>query len=63
MKEYPAREVYDELGCSKRLSESVKNLVYFDDFDLLLEFIKNSKYTNVLVLGAGDLYDKIKNAE
>ncbi len=62
-KEYPAREVYDELGSSKRLSEKVKNSVYFDDIDLLLKYIKDSKYTNVLVLGAGDLYDKIKNAD
>ncbi len=62
-KEYPAREVYDELGSSKRLSENVKNSIYFDDINLLLEYIKDSKYANVLVLGAGDLYDKIKNAD
>ena len=62
-KEYPAREEYIEKGSSKRLSKSIKNSIYACDFETLLSLIKKSKKKNVLILGAGDLYDKIKNAD
>lgn len=62
-KEYPARENYDYLGSSKRLSKNIKNSIYIRDFEQLLAYIKNSNANNFLILGAGDLYDKIKNAD
>ncbi len=62
-KEYPARESYDYFGCAKLLSEKIKNSVYIDDFMELLTRIKSLENKNVLILGAGDLYDKIKNAD
>lgn len=62
-KEYPAREEFDDLGSAKRLSEGVKCSVYIDDFDELISKIKKSRKKCVLILGAGDLYDKIKNAD
>lgn len=62
-KEYPAREKYNQKGSAKRLSKHVENSTYVFNFQTLLSTIKNSKEDNVLILGAGDLYDKIKNAE
>lgn len=62
-KEYPAREKYTPNGSAKRLSKYVKNSSYVFDFQTLLSMINNSNEKNVLVLGAGDLYDKIKNAD
>ncbi len=62
-KEYPAREEFDNLGSAKRLSEGVKGSVYIDDLEALISKIKKSRKKCVLILGAGDLYDKIKNAD
>lgn len=62
-KEYPAREEYDNLGSAKRLSDGIKGSLYYEDFSELIKNLKKSKKKNVLILGAGDLYDKIKNAD
>ena len=62
-KEYPAREEFDNLGSAKRLSDGIKGSLYIEDFDELIKKIKKTKKKNVLILGAGDLYNKIKNAD
>lgn len=59
-KEYSARENYDYLGSASRLSKRLKNSIYIEDLNGLLDTIKTSKKNNILILGAGNLYDKIK---
>ncbi len=59
-KEYSARENYDYLGSAKHLNDCLKNSLYCDNLSELISFIKNSKHKNILILGAGNLYDKIK---
>jgi UDP-N-acetylmuramate--alanine ligase len=61
-KTYAAREKYTFLGSAERLSLKLDNSWYFEDFSELTFFIDNNvKVKNVLVLGAGDLYENIKN--
>ncbi len=59
-KEYSAREKYDILGSAKRLSEGLIGSLYFEEIGEILGCIKSSKKNNVLILGAGNFYDKIK---
>ena len=59
-KTFSAREKFDSLGSAKRLSESLKGSKYFEDFNELILYVKNLKNKNILVLGAGELYDKFK---
>ena len=59
-KEYSARENYDYFGSAKYLSNKLKNSIYIEDLNGLLYAIKTSKKNNILILGAGNLYDKIK---
>ena len=58
--EYSARERYDYLGSAKYLSTQIKNAIYVEDFNDLLDCISSVKSKNILILGAGNLYDKIK---
>ena len=58
--EYSAREEYDYLGSAKYLSSCVENSKYFEDFNDLVNFIKQENSKNILILGAGNLYDKIE---
>lgn len=58
-KEYPARENYDYLGSSERLASEL-NADYVEEFEKLMEKIKSCKSNNVIVIGAGDLYDLVK---
>lgn len=63
-KEFPSRESYDYKGSSKALHLGIKNSKYCENFDNLLEIIKNTNKANVIVIGAGELYEKfsrIKN--
>lgn len=60
-KEYPSREIYDYLGSAKRLADGV-NSPLVEDFDSLIEIIDNTKKKNILVLGAGDIYDLVIDA-
>lgn len=62
-KEYPAREKLIENATAKDLSLAIKGSKYASNVNELVVLIKKSKKTNVLVLGAGNLYDEIKNAE
>ena len=62
-KEYPARERYDKTASAYRLCRCIKNSKYVADVNRLVDYIKKLKVNNVIVLGAGDLYDKIKNAD
>ena len=69
---YPAREevviggraidLYEELKLRKNKKNSVQNLQYFDSVEDLDKFIINSKkdFDCILVLGAGDLAEKLK---
>ena len=61
-KTYPAREAYDEDGSAKRLAEQILSSKYFDDFDSVLSEIEavSNKCSTLLIIGAGDVYDKIK---
>ncbi len=59
-KEFPSRESYDYKGSSKALHLSLKISKYSDDFNLLLEMIKQSDKSNIVIIGAGELYDKLK---
>ena len=58
-KEYPAREKLDKTATSKALASNLKNAQYISNFKDLFNKIKRCKYNYVLVLGAGDIYDKI----
>ncbi|MBQ8426803.1 MAG: UDP-N-acetylmuramate--L-alanine ligase [Clostridia bacterium] len=64
-KTYPARELYDESGCAHKLYENLKklgneNVYYADDDKSLFELIKRLCLNTdvVLILGAGDVYEK-----
>ena len=61
-KTYPAREAYDEDGSAKRLAEQILSSKYFDNFDSVLSEIEavSNKCSTLLIIGAGDVYDKIK---
>lgn len=58
-KTYPAREDYFYDGSSEKLALTI-NKKYLEDFNQVLEMIKNTTKNNVLILGAGELYEKIK---
>ncbi len=62
-KEYPARESYDQNASALSLSKRLNNSLYAEDFETLIKLIESSCKGNVLLLGAGDLYDKIKNTD
>ena len=64
-KTYPARENYVEGGDGKDLWKVLKdktNCLYYDNIDKLTEFITQNQqeYDCVLILGAGDLAEKLK---
>ena len=62
-KTYPAREPYDENGDAKRLYEvlsSFTRVSYSEDYNILTSFVYLKENDVVLVLGAGDFYDKCK---
>ena len=63
-KTYPARESFDEEGDGyllyQKLKQTNKNVYYFEDCKTLLDKCKH--YKSIYVLGAGDLYDMIKNS-
>ncbi len=64
-KTYEARESFVAGGDAKDLfnNVAVKSKYYFDDITNLLQKLENlENYDMVLVLGAGDIYDVIKNA-
>ncbi|MGN0961266.1 MAG: UDP-N-acetylmuramate--L-alanine ligase [Christensenellales bacterium] len=65
-KTYPAREKLIIGGTAEDLYNSlkVKNKEYFDDLENLINYINNNakNYDCVLVLGAGDLADRLKGA-
>lgn len=62
-KTYPAREKYMVGGSAKELFNELKhkNKVYCDTITVLdVELNNCKKYDAILVLGAGDIYDKVK---
>ncbi len=59
-KAYPAREKYSYFGSAKRLAKGLK-CKYIKNRKILKNIIYNEKYTkNFILLGAGDLYDVVK---
>ena len=58
-KTYSAREDYFYDGSSEKIAITL-NKRYLESFNEVLEVIKNTKKSTVLILGAGELYDKIK---
>ncbi len=60
-KTYPAREKYIKSGSAKFLASKISGAKYVDNISDLLEILKGKNVENVLILGAGSLYDKIKN--
>ncbi len=60
-KTYPAREKYDKFGSAEYLVSKIKGAEYASDITRVFEILKTKNVSNALILGAGDLYDKIKN--
>ncbi len=68
-KTYPAREKFDIDGSAYALFQNLKNIkkdsvYYVDDIDVLLKDLKKistDQEKKVIIFGAGDLYDEIKN--
>ena len=60
-KTFSAREKYDYLGSACYLAKNIKGSTYVKNIDNLLKIIKNSNVSNVVILGAGNLYFQIKN--
>ncbi len=59
-KEYPSRENYDYSGSAQKLALSL-NCRYFSNIKNLKNALKTEKYNkNLILLGAGDLYEKFK---
>ncbi len=58
-KEFPSRESYDYKGSSKALHNSLKNSEYIEDFSMLLDKIKDSDKSNIIIIGAGSLYGNL----
>ncbi len=58
-KTYPARENYIYDGSSEKLAIFL-NKKYLENFNEVLYLIKTTPKKNILILGAGELYDKIK---
>lgn len=64
-KTYSAREEFDYSGSCEKLKESLVNAIYYEDFNELFSAVKKEslncdKDSEILVIGAGDLYDKFK---
>jgi UDP-N-acetylmuramate-alanine ligase len=63
-KTYPAREDLIEGGTAEDLFNAISSSdkLYFDNVEDLFDYIKNTEsgYDCVLVLGAGDLAEKLK---
>ena len=57
-KTFPARERYLKSGSSKRLANCLQK-PYFDKISELKNHLKNALQTNVIIMGAGELYDKL----
>ena len=57
-KTFPARERYLKSGSSKRLANCLQK-PYFDKISELKKHLKNALQTNVIIMGAGELYDKL----
>lgn len=64
-KTFAARENYDYEGSGENLSNKLPKSLYFDNFDELIKTLgeKVSAKDAVLVIGAGDLYDKFIRAD
>ncbi len=65
-KTYPAREKYLREGSAtflyeKLANENVNNVYYADNLNCVFEYAKN--YKNIVILGAGSLYDEIKSTK
>ena len=60
-KTFSAREKYSYLGSGSYLAKKIKGATYIKSVDNLLEIIKNTNVSNVVILGAGSLYSKIKS--
>ncbi len=60
-KTFSAREKYDYLGSASYLAKNIKGATYVNTFKNLLETIKNYNVSNVVILGAGNLYSQIKD--
>ncbi|MBE5743687.1 MAG: hypothetical protein E7358_03105 [Clostridiales bacterium] len=58
-KEFPSRESYDYKGSSKALHNALKNSEYVEEFSSLLDKIKQSDKSNIIIIGAGELYNKV----
>ncbi|MBR5439748.1 MAG: UDP-N-acetylmuramate--L-alanine ligase [Clostridia bacterium] len=61
-KTFSAREKYDYYGSACYLAKNIKGATYVKNFKNLLEITKKTNASNVVILGAGNLYWKIKNA-
>ena len=61
-KTYAARETADMGTDADTLAKALK-CPYFDSFNALKDYIETiyQKYDAIIILGAGDLYDKVKN--
>ncbi len=57
-KTFPARENYLKRGSAKTLA-GLLNAPYFKSIGELKKHIKNSSFENVVIMGAGELYDKL----
>ncbi len=61
-KTYPAREKYDEKGSAKTLFNNLNRAYYAKSINEIIEIAnKINEIEKVYVIGAGDLYEKIKN--
>ena len=61
-KTYSAREKFDRLGSAKRLSDSVLNAVYSENFEEIISILKKTtkKDDQIYFVGAGDLDQLIR---
>lgn len=59
-KTFSAREKYDYLGSACYLSKKIDGSIYVKNFKNLAKIIKNTSVSNVVILGAGNLYFKVK---
>ncbi|MBO5851561.1 MAG: UDP-N-acetylmuramate--L-alanine ligase [Clostridia bacterium] len=60
-KTFSAREKYDYLGSASYLAKKIKGATYVKTVENLLETIKNYNVSNIVILGAGNLYSQIKD--
>ncbi len=60
-KTFSAREKYNYLGSGSYLAKNIKGATYVKTVKELLKIIKNASVSNVVILGAGSLYSKIKS--